>query len=480
MFKFHVVHDSVDRDQNILASNRIGTPVSGCSLVNSQSQTGLNNISMSYDNRHQLLRQLTGPVEHSYRYDASGNRIFDGATTGDTLDEVVYTQRNRLLTQFARRDATMRAYGYWTDGSRWREDFCPLSDSLTCGHGSLPGGSREYFYDALGRVIRILGTPPTSADATCAYDPAGRMQIPCSDAPVVLGFDGENVVRTGGDSATTYTWSFVHGPGTDDVLLGHYTDATTLRAYFITDGLGRQLAVGDSAGHDLTNSSSSGSNAYLNQGGKYAGGTTSGGSFGASRSSNNFIPTLSFFRNRVYDQATARWTQEDPIGIAGGVNLYGFNANNPSAYSDPFGLCPPQDPTTPCTGQDLIDQVAGRVKGLQTVVVAGGALELAPLVVAAGAELVAGSGTVALNLGSKAASATLSNGERALLREFFGQGINGAQERAADFKLPDGLTREALDKYARVAQRAIARGADKTGVQAERLKLIERAVKTLE
>ncbi|HET9292661.1 MAG TPA: RHS repeat-associated core domain-containing protein, partial [Gemmatimonadales bacterium] len=46
------------------------------------------------------------------------------------------------------------------------------------------------------------------------------------------------------------------------------------------------------------------------------------------------------FRSRVYDQHTGRWAQEDPIGIAGGLNLYQFNGSNPSAYSDPFGLCP--------------------------------------------------------------------------------------------------------------------------------------------
>ncbi|MGH7645053.1 MAG: RHS repeat-associated core domain-containing protein, partial [Gemmatimonadales bacterium] len=44
-------------------------------------------------------------------------------------------------------------------------------------------------------------------------------------------------------------------------------------------------------------------------------------------------------RARAYDPATGRFTQEDPIGPAGGVNLYGFADGDPLNYSDPFGLC---------------------------------------------------------------------------------------------------------------------------------------------
>jgi RHS repeat-associated protein len=43
-------------------------------------------------------------------------------------------------------------------------------------------------------------------------------------------------------------------------------------------------------------------------------------------------------RNRVYDPATGRFTQEDPIGIAGGLNTYGFAGGDPVNYSDPYGL----------------------------------------------------------------------------------------------------------------------------------------------
>jgi uncharacterized protein RhaS with RHS repeats len=34
------------------------------------------------------------------------------------------------------------------------------------------------------------------------------------------------------------------------------------------------------------------------------------------------------------------YTQQDPIGIAGGLNLYGYANGDPVNYSDPYGLCP--------------------------------------------------------------------------------------------------------------------------------------------
>lgn len=43
-------------------------------------------------------------------------------------------------------------------------------------------------------------------------------------------------------------------------------------------------------------------------------------------------------RNRSYDPATGQFTQEDPIGLAGGLNLYGYADGDPVNYSDPFGL----------------------------------------------------------------------------------------------------------------------------------------------
>jgi uncharacterized protein RhaS with RHS repeats len=48
---------------------------------------------------------------------------------------------------------------------------------------------------------------------------------------------------------------------------------------------------------------------------------------------------LQYKRNRYYDPRSGQFTQEDPIGLAGGLNLYGYAGGDPVNYSDPFGLC---------------------------------------------------------------------------------------------------------------------------------------------
>ncbi|HYW13389.1 MAG TPA: RHS repeat-associated core domain-containing protein [Longimicrobium sp.] len=69
-----------------------------------------------------------------------------------------------------------------------------------------------------------------------------------------------------------------------------------------------------------------------------------------------------YMRNRYYDPATGQFTQQGPIGLAGGLNSYGFAAGDPVSYSDPYGLCP--NPTAAGLGslQCAIEDVLGALR----------------------------------------------------------------------------------------------------------------------
>ncbi|MCG8470039.1 MAG: lipid II-degrading bacteriocin, partial [Gemmatimonadetes bacterium] len=68
-------------------------------------------------------------------------------------------------------------------------------------------------------------------------------------------------------------------------------------------------------------------------------------------------------RNRYYDPNTGQFTQEDPIGLAGGLNLYGFAGGDPINFSDPFGLMPCDPPEIPCDNPNAAQALAHFVGG---------------------------------------------------------------------------------------------------------------------
>ncbi|MBB4637843.1 RHS repeat-associated core domain-containing protein [Longimicrobium terrae] len=76
-----------------------------------------------------------------------------------------------------------------------------------------------------------------------------------------------------------------------------------------------------------------------------------------------------YMRNRYYDPATSQFTQTDPIGLAGGLNSYGFAAGDPVGYSDPYGLCP--DATGMGSLQCAMQDVVGAIQAAPGMIARG-------------------------------------------------------------------------------------------------------------
>ena len=49
---------------------------------------------------------------------------------------------------------------------------------------------------------------------------------------------------------------------------------------------------------------------------------------------------LYYMRARYYSPALQRFISQDPIGFAGGINLYAYAGNNPVSLIDPLGMDP--------------------------------------------------------------------------------------------------------------------------------------------
>jgi RHS repeat-associated protein len=121
-------------------------------------------------------------------------------------------------------------------------------------------------------------------------------------------------------------------------------------------------------------------------------------------------------RNRAYDGATGRFTQEDPIGLAGGLNLYGFANGDPVNFSDPFGLCPP------CAGFDAVSYSYQHFAGVfdrfitKAKALGGALVDLTPVGDANRAAEAFSQGEIGKGIGFTAmAAAAFVPGERAIL-----------------------------------------------------------------
>ena len=270
-------------------------------------------------------------------------------------------------------------------------------------------------------------------------------------------YDGSDVALVLARPAQGGTWWVKQRPlvgGVDEVLAGRYSAAGTQsqNLVLVADRQGSTVASVKADGSEELSTLYPGRNAFGALEGASAGGTTNTETGFTGASTPNQTGGFTYLRNRWYDPATGRFLTQDPIGLAGGVNLYAYAGNDPVAYSDPFGLCTPPDSPV-C---QFITGVADGVRGLehlQPAMLAVASLptlgvgEAAPIVLGLGGAGRVGSGIAqarALGQAGEAAAGIVKNTEH----------IPSATGTAA-YRIPDGLTPSTLTEVKNVAKLAL-------------------------
>jgi RHS repeat-associated protein len=210
------------------------------------------------------------------------------------------------------------------------------------GQGQLLPVFEEYWYDALGRrvVVRSRHPCPASADTECMnvvkhtiWDGDQVLQERRASAADTTAANSLDV----GSDATAITYTHLMGIDAPVAVMKGWTTTViphqNWRAVFDTGhvvGGGSPPAIRwPGSTETLDHAPSTFPRGQYEWFGDVIGGQTDGSG-------------QKYMRNRYYDPAKGTFTQKDPIGLAGGVNLYGFAGGDPVNYSDPFGLkgCP--------------------------------------------------------------------------------------------------------------------------------------------
>ncbi|MFT3808427.1 MAG: RHS repeat-associated core domain-containing protein [Micropepsaceae bacterium] len=202
----------------------------------------------------------------------------------------------------------------------------------TKGNISAVSGGATYGYDAANRLTAASG--PTAS--TLAYDALGRLaQIVTATTTTRFAYDGGRIVAEY-DGSGAMLRRYVPGAGVDETLVWYEGSGTTDRRYLFTDERGSVIAITDATGAPLA------ANTYDEYGRP---GANNMGRF--QYTGQAYIPELNlyYYKARFYSPDLKRFLQPDPIGYAGGMNLYEYVGGDPTNRRDPSGTLDEFSPT---------------------------------------------------------------------------------------------------------------------------------------
>lgn len=200
-------------------------------------------------------------------------------------------------------------------------------------------GTTTPTYDSKGNMTYAGGTTysfssenlltSSSGGASLAYDPAKRLyQIAGGVAGIQrFAYDGTHMIAEY-NSSNVMLRRYVFGPGADEPVVWYEGSGTTDRRFLHQDERGTVVAVTSSSGAILS------INTY-DEFGKP--GSSDVGRF--LYAGQAYLPEvgLYYYKARMYASGLGRFMQTDPIGFAGGLNLYNYVNGDPVGGVDPAG-----------------------------------------------------------------------------------------------------------------------------------------------
>lgn len=281
--------------------------------------------SFGYDKLDRLTRATQGVITTHYSYDATGNRAAK-TIGGTTYAHTVSATSNRLAQV---QDPTGTATIHYDSAGNTVGDGSftyAYSDRGRMGSATTASGTVTYLYDGNGQRVKKSG--PTALVVTGAshfvYDEAGQL-LGEYDAngnslyeTIYLGSTPVGAMKQAGSAATSdvaVTLYNVHSDHIDTPRVITRQDQTIVWRWDAAEAFGATSPDQNPTGL-----------------GAFA--------FNQRFPGQVFDAETGLFQNwnREYDPTIGGYIQSDPIGLAGGINTYGYVNGDPISGFDPDGL----------------------------------------------------------------------------------------------------------------------------------------------
>ena len=256
--------------------------------------------SYAFDTANRLISGLIGSGSPQYVYDYDHASNLTSITPDGATESFSYSSTNAITSGTYDANGSPTVLGgnsYKWDGENRLVRFASSSNNT---------GS-SFTYDGLGRLVRVVDTQDGAITADHSYFWCGAVRCLAHDntqsgSPVSAQYFPQGVIASG----TSYY--YVQDPLGSVIQL--VTGSGSVGAQYAYDPYGNQTTVSGTVLSDIS----------------YAG------------YFHHAVSGLNFALYRAYDPTHARWLNRDPIGEAGGLNLYAYTNGNPVSYIDPLGL----------------------------------------------------------------------------------------------------------------------------------------------